>query len=182
VSALIPAIPPLTQPALPARRQGSGPLLDPGWLFLLAGVVILAATVLIPAKDDLDEARFYLDRALLVERHRLLRLEKYVSYLDALSRNDEGTVMALAAMQLNQTPDGNVLLVPTGDGSIPSQSVFAQLEPSVLNLPTRQVERSILERWCMGGTPRLILTAIGAMFVLIGLLPPTIPSRTTITR
>jgi hypothetical protein len=151
---------------------------------LLAGVVVVAATVLIPAREDLDQTQFYLERALLVERHRLLRLEKYVGYLDALNRNDEGTIMSLAAMQLNQAPEGNVLLLPVADSNLPSQSVFAQLEPAPLTLPQRHAEHSTLERWCTQDTPRLVMTAVGAMCVLIGLLPPTIASRSraTITR
>lgn len=161
----------------PASSRGSaparGPLLDPGWLFLISGLVILAATVLIPAKNDLDEARFYLDRALAVEKHRLDRIERYVGYLDALDKGDEGTILALAAMQVNKTPDGNVLLM-SEEPSRRSASVFSQLEPPPMVLPERRVERSRLETWCLSDTPRLIMTAAGAMCVLIGLLPPTL--------
>lgn len=157
----------------PTPRPRRGPLLDPGWLFLISGLVILAATVLIPAKNDLDEARFYLDRALAVEKHRLDRIERYVGYLDALDKGDEGTILALAAMQVNKTPDGNVLLMPE-EPSRRSASVFSQLEPPPMVLPERRVERSRLETWCLSDTPRLIMTAAGAMCVLIGLLPPTL--------
>ncbi len=153
--------------AVPSR----GPLLDPGWLFLLAGVAVLAATVLIPARRDLEETQFYLERALLVEQHRLKRLENYVSYLDALDRGDEGTIAALAAIQLNKAPAGTTLLVSTGDVAKTSASVFGGLEPPPLVLPEPTVERSRLETWCLDSTIRLWLTAGGALCVLIGLLP-----------
>lgn len=156
---------------IPAR----GPLLDPGWLFLLAGVGVLAATVLIPAKNDLDEAHYYLQRALAVEQHRLSRLEGYVNYLDKLDKGDEGTILALAAMQLNQAPQGSKLLISSSDVSASTASVFQALEPVPIVLPDRQVERSLLERWCLEDMPRLWLTAAGALCVLIGLLPPTQP-------
>ena len=37
--------------------------LDAGWLFLAAGLALLAATVLIPAHDDLQQAELVLARA-----------------------------------------------------------------------------------------------------------------------
>lgn len=150
-----------------------GPLLDPGWLFLLAGLAILAATVLIPARRDLDEARDYLERAKVVEQHRLDRIERYVGYMNQLDAGDEGAILALAAMQINQAPAGNVLLLPA-ERAVRAPSIFSQLEPPPMALPERQAEVSTLEAWCLADRPRLMLTALGAMLVLIGLLPPTI--------
>ena len=160
----------LSEPVNPRAR---GPLLDPGWLFLTAGIVLLGATVLIPAKADLDEARFYLRRALAAERHRLDRMERYQEYAEALSRADESTVMALAALQLNKGPQGMSLL-PTGDDfARRSASVFPALEPPALVLPQRRVNRSLLEEWSADDSSRLWLLAVGSMLVLIGLMPPT---------
>ncbi len=161
----------------PAESPRRGPLLDAGWLFLLAGIGALAATVLIPARNDLEEAQFYLQRALAVEQHRLSRLERYVGYLDALDKGDEGTILALAAMQLNQGPQSSELILPAGNVASSSASIFQALEPPPLVLPERTSERSALERWCLDDLPRLWLTAAGALCVLIGLLPPSTPSR-----
>ena len=42
-------------------------MIDPGWLFILAGMGVLAAVVLIPASENLQRARWQRDRALAVE-------------------------------------------------------------------------------------------------------------------
>lgn len=153
-----------------------GPLLDPGWLFLLAGIALLSATVLLPAQQDLEDVRFYLRRAQTAEQHRLARMENYTRYLGDLQRGDEVTVRSLAAMQLNQAPQGTELLVPSGELPQRTASVFANLEPPPLVLPEKPVrDRSILEQWATDNRARLWLMAAGALCLLIGLLPPSRP-------
>jgi hypothetical protein len=149
-------------------------LLDPGWLFLLAGIVLLGATILIPAAGDLDEVRLQRDRALAVEDHKSLRLKSYGDYLGALEREEPALVMALAASQLNQIPQGRSLILDTphlqafGSGDA---SVFGALEPAAARLPERQNVESILARWAGSDTLRPWLIVAGALAVFIGLLP-----------
>jgi hypothetical protein len=146
--------------------------LDPGWLFLLAGLAVLAATVLIPAYDDLAQARWQRDRALAIEQHRVQRLERYGAYLDALDRRDESVVLSLAAEQLNKVPVGRQPLLPPADPGTRSASVFPMLEPEPLRLPTVQAQDSTLARLATGDRTRLWLIAGGALCVLLGVLPP----------
>lgn len=149
-------------------------LLDPGWLFLLAGVVLLGATVLLPAADDIEEVRLQRDRALAVEDHKSLRLKSYEDYLAALEREEPALVMALAASQLNQIPQGRSLILETthlqafGSGDA---SVFGALEPAAARLPERQQVRSILAGWTGSDTFRPWLIIAGSLSVFIGLLP-----------
>ena len=161
------------QPA-PTPRTCKGPLLDPGWLFLIAGLVLLTATVLIPAYDDLDDARLYLKRAQAAEDHRIARLERHRNYIDALDRGDEALILSLAAMQLNKAPLGTLLLQSGGDPSTRSASVFPALEPPPLVLPTKQdTEQSMLHSLATGDLTRLGLIGFSSLCILIGLLPPT---------
>jgi len=149
-------------------------LLDPGWLFLLAGIALIGATVLIPAAGDLDEVRLQRDRALAVEDHKSLRLKSYEGYLGALEREEPALVMALAASQLNQIPQGRSLILDTphlqsfGSGDA---SVFGALEPAATRLPERQNVQSVLARWTDSDTLRPWLIMAGALCVFIGLLP-----------
>jgi hypothetical protein len=149
--------------------------LDPGWLYLLAGIALLAATVLIPAMDELAEARAQRDRALALEQHRVLRLGRYRDYLEALDRQEPSLVMALAASQLKQIPQGRSLILEPPDvfagGGSASASVFAGLEPPALTLPERQKVDSILARWTTDDRSRTWLIAGGAVCLLMGLLP-----------
>ncbi len=156
----------------PPRRIPLIPL-DPGWLFVIAGVTVLAATVLIPAIDDLEEARWQRDRALAIERHRVERIERHAAYLEAVQRADPAVVIALAAEQLNRVPAGWRPLVPVAQPAHRSASVFPALEPPPLHFPPRVKVDSRLARWATGETSRLALLVGGAMCILIGVLPPS---------
>ncbi len=156
--------------AAPAPPRG--PLLDAGWLFLLAGLALLIATALLPAQRDAARARHALAQASAIEDHRLERMRRYQEYLDALKRGDEATVRALAAVQLNQAPEGTALLADGGELSGRSASVFPALEPPPVTLPVLRENPSLLETWATDDRARLWLIAGGGFLVLIGLLPP----------
>ena len=170
-------------PAATSPHQGTGrrgPLLDAGWLFLLAGVALLASTVLIPAQRDLEEARFYLKRAQIAEEHRLARMSNYASYLGMIADPDEQTLTNLVATQLNKAPQGMTLLASDTLGGAapkkkPAADVFAALEPPPLVLPEKRErgDPSRLERWATDDSSRLWLIAAGVMCVLVGILPPS---------
>lgn len=157
-----------------ARRR---PLvsIDAGWLFLLAGLAILAATTLIPAYEDLAEARWQRDRAVAIERHRLQRLDRYGAYLDAVQRGEESVVLALAAEQLNKVPVGWKPLLPVAEPGLRGASVFPPLEPPPLRINERPKVDSTLERLATGETSRLWLLICGAVCVLLGVLPAARP-------
>lgn len=173
---------PLVNPAA-ARPPSPIALFDPGWLFLVAGIGILAATVLIPAGDELSAVRLQRDRALTVERHRADRIARYTEYLDALNREEPSLVMALAQSQLNQIPQGRSLIIeqpqPLIGGSAPaSASVFGDLEPPPPKLPEAIPVNSILERLAGSDAYRPLLIAGGALCLLLGLLPRSSPAPT----
>ncbi len=157
------------------RRAGPLFRVDAGWLFLIAGLAVLAATVLIPAQHDLDVARWQRDRAAAIETHRKTRLEHYGQYLRAVQGGDESVVLSLAAVELNKSPVDRVPLNPRRDPTNVSAAVFGQLEPEALDLPPMPVvsaRSSILARWTIDEHTRLWLLAAGVLSVLIGLLPP----------
>jgi len=158
-----------------SARAVVGPLfrLDPGWLFLGAGLVLLSATVLIPAVDDLAEARWHRDRAIAVERWRTQRLANHADFLDAVERADEPLVLSLVATQLNLAPaDRGVMIDASTSGRPTSASVFPALEPKFEPAPRPHRPDSVLQRLAGGDQTRLWLFIGGAMLVLVGLLPP----------
>lgn len=148
--------------------------LDAGWLFLLPGLAMLAATVLIPAYDDLMEARWVKARTAAIEQNRLDRLKHYGMYLDALEREDPSVVMSLAASQLNMIPESFEPLAPSSDPANLSASVYALLEPEPADVTAAQPARdkSRLEGWATNERNRVWLIVGGGFCVLIGLLPP----------
>jgi hypothetical protein len=152
---------------------------DPGWLFLATGILILGATLLIPAADELADVQVQRDRALTLERHRVARLERYQEYLSALEREEPALYQALAQSQLNQIPEGRQLVLerpaPLVGTAASSASVFAGLEPPPAKLPERRQVGSLLERWTTSDRLRPWLLAGGAVCLLIGLLPRSLP-------
>ncbi len=148
------------------------PLVDPGWLFLLAGLAILAATVIVPAQMDLRKARWLRDRALAVEAHRQQRLERYREYLSAIENKEPSLVLSLAASQLNMIPADREA-IPGSAHPLRDASVFPALEPPALELPEYHAVDSLLVRWTTDDHKRLWLIGAGALCVLVGLLPPS---------
>lgn len=165
---------PLPAPLAP-HQDPRGPLFrfDPGWLFLIAGAALIAATVLIPVNDQLASAQWQRDRAIAVERYRAKRLENYSAYLDAVERQDRTVVLWLAATQLNLAPADKMTMLEPGDLALPKADVFANLEPTFQDVPVRVKPQSLLQTWTTSERHRLWLIAAGALCVLIGLLPPS---------
>jgi len=162
---------PILSPGLRPTRDAPITRLDPGWLFLLAGLAILAATILLPAKADLDEASWQRDRALAIESQRRERLLRHERYLRALEAREPGVVQSLAATQLHLVPEGRVPILPVNLNA--DASVFPTLEPAPIRLPDRRSVSSTLSALATGQQSRLWLIAGGAFCLMVGLLPPS---------
>lgn len=160
----------LFEPGVARGRVFKRPLLDAGWLFLIPGLVLIAMTVLLPAIEDLEKARFYQQRLALLEQHRLMRLQNYTDYLKLIQQGDESTILSLAAVQLNKAPEGKALLLPAGELSSRSADVFARLEPPPMVLPEWKKNRSTLENLAHDSESRVWVMLVGATLVLLGLL------------
>ncbi len=153
--------------------------LDPGWLFLAAGLALLAATVLIPAHDDLQQAELVLAKAQAERAFAAERLANYSEFLDALNREDEDLMLQLAATHLNLTPAGRQPVLGVGAPTEPDGRIdtFAALEPAPPGEFVRVPPDSMLHRWSTGERSRLWLLAGGSLLTLIGLLPPGAQGR-----
>ena len=161
----------------PAVERPPARFIDPGWLFIVAGLGLLAPVVLIPAQNDLEEARFIRDRAKQLEQHRLERLERHEQFLTALDQQQPSLVMALAASQLNRIPGDRAPV-----GGMPEQvrsnaSVFPALEPPPTIPIERQTVDSTLAKWATDDRTRLWMIAGGVLLVLVGLLPGSVRRR-----
>jgi hypothetical protein len=145
--------------------------LDPGWLFLLAGIGVIAATVLLPAIDELSEARVQRDRAVALYENRADRNARYQTYLTALEQEQPSLVAALAATQLNQIPEDRQLVLEPPDPATASASVFPALEPPAPLLPEWKPSGSVLHGLATGEHSRPWLLAAGGLCLLLGVLP-----------
>jgi hypothetical protein len=145
--------------------------IDPGWLFLLPGLALVAATLLIPAFDDLRHAEWNRDRARAVEQYRKERLANYSTYLDAVRAEEPTLVLSLAATQLNVAPASKQPMLESSRAGLPEVDLFSALEPPLTVVPAPLAPRSILQRWATGERTRPWLLGAGGLLMLIGLLP-----------
>lgn len=159
------------------RTRGPLFLLDPSWLFLGAGLALIASAALIPAIDDLRAARFHRDRAVAMERYRLERLANYTSFLTALEGRHPTLMRSLATSQLNLVPEGTEIVVFPAATHDEGADVFARLDPAYVAPEPPEPVGSTLERWSLDPTTRLWLIASGAFFTLLGVLPGVTPNR-----
>ena len=157
-----------------APRTQREPLFDAGWLFLIAGLLLIASAVMIPATRDLERAHFTRDRVLLTEMNRLHRLTRHEAYLGALLEGNERVALQLASTQLEQTKIGTQVIELTNEGPTASPSVFDSLEPPAIVLPVADTTESRLAGLVNRERSRLWVLAAASALVLIGLLPPSV--------
>jgi hypothetical protein len=159
--------------------EATGPVLlglfDPGWLMLIAGVVLISVTVILPAQRELEQAKFFKSRVDAIARHRSERLANYAEYISALDRGEPAVVEALAARQKNMAREGLEVILPARPDGGSMASTFPQLEPAPLKLPEPvkidPATLSSIERWSTDEKTRPIVLLTGGVLILLGLLP-----------
>jgi hypothetical protein len=149
---------------------------DPGWLFIIAGLTLCAAGILLPAQFGLQALRRQL--ALLQQEEDLAyaRLKAHLDFLDDFDRGDSALVRRMAATQLNLMPAGDVpVLLAARRPMAPTDWIDATVR--VDPRPPEPTRDSTLSRWATG-RDRLWLFAAGAFSVFVGLLlDPAKPFR-----
>ena len=80
---------------------------DPGWLFILAGLSVCAAGIVLPAQADLEALQRQLELLRQEEAQAYARLEAHAQFLDQVDESDASLVRRLAAAQLNMVPQGD---------------------------------------------------------------------------
>jgi hypothetical protein len=144
-----------------------------GWMMLACGFVIVAATVLAPAWQDvcsLDVQRRQLRRQVALLQ---IQEQNYHALVRALDRNDPQLLQRLAWTQLRQQPIGGTLLMRTiVDTSVASVDQWVQPDPLPLDTPHRDAllaGNSRLMR-LIGGPSRPWVLAFGGWLILMSVL------------
>ncbi|NBV63037.1 MAG: hypothetical protein EBR71_00900 [Planctomycetes bacterium] len=141
---------------------------DPGWLFTLAGLVVMVASALLPAERDLHELRQQLSALEFREAYNAQRLQAYDRFMKDLSARDPALLRRLAASQLNLMPDDvEPLLMATSIESTVSDWIEATV-PQEAFQPTPPPD-TLLTRLA-DGPRRLWLMGGGAVVVFLGLV------------
>jgi len=81
--------------------------LDPGWLFVLAGLSICSASLIVPAHMELGEAKQQLSALQSQEQWAVDRLAAYDQFMGQLDSGDPGLIRRLASRRFNMLPEGD---------------------------------------------------------------------------
>ncbi len=156
---------------------GSPIRLDPGWLFVAAGLTLCVAGVLIPAQRSLNDLTGQLTRIEHVYAVGREGIEAHEKFLDRLRQRDPSVFRRLAAAQLNLMPVGDTpLLVATSRRATVTDWIGRSVVPGTITAaaPARTWLTRLTE-----GTRRLWVLGFGVLIVFVGLLVDGRPSATT---
>ena len=146
-------------------------IFDPGWLFVIAGGVIFAATALIPAYDDAHAAERQVEQAEVWAIHQTTRVERYSEYLDALVREDPTLMASLVTTHLHLRPEGKRAILFENPELMARQTIddFANVEPAPPRTPPppparphRPTPSRSSGRWRTGCSKRDIIASCSA--------------------
>ncbi|MFO0963551.1 MAG: hypothetical protein U0625_11700 [Phycisphaerales bacterium] len=150
------------------RHGRASVLFDPGWLFLVAGLVLVASAVLVPASYDLWVMRTQMRHLDARETENYRRLEAYSRFVHDLESAEPQLVRRLAASQLNLVPRGETpLAVASSARQTPIQWVDATVQP--VQPVVAPFPDSLLSRLTLG-RKALWVAGAGAMCIFLGLL------------
>jgi hypothetical protein len=147
---------------LPRIRIGAG------WLYVLAGLGLCAAGMLVPARADLEDLRRQRDRLAGEKAIAEERVAAYESFLRLLEADDPALIRRLAAAQLNLVPEGEtpVLMAASRTATVTDWiDGNVRAEPAAAAPP-----RDTLLSRLVGGPGRLWVLAAGVVVVFVGLL------------
>lgn len=150
-------------------------LFDPGWMFLIAGLVLAAAATLVPATYDLWVMRAQLKHLEAREQENATRLVAYERFITDLAQADPQLVRRLAASQLNLVPRGERPMIVASTAQRPPldwvESSVPAVRASVVPFPDSLLSRLTL------GRKALWIAGAGAMCIFLGLLSAPLRMR-----
>jgi len=157
---------------------------DPGWLFVIAGLAFIVAGVLIPAQRELHDLEQKLAVHRAFEKRTAKQIEAYEKFLLQINdpTPDEALVRRLAASQLNRMPKDAVPLLesPTLNDTVPEW-----IEASVdVKIPTPVPNPDTILSRLATGPKRIWVLAMGAFLVFVGLMlaPSSVTARPRVRR
>jgi hypothetical protein len=140
---------------------------SPGWPFLLAGVLIVSAAMLLPAWRDVQTVRFERDQLAASVDVTARRLAATESLELSLRRGDPELKNRLIAWQHNRLPVGDTALAREWNSAGVLGWVDATVRPADAVPDPPAATR--LER-LLSGPPRLWILGGGVLMVFVGLV------------
>ena len=143
----------------------------PGWLFAVAGLALIALTMLTPAWMDLERLRW--QRDVMAEQVEALgkQQDRHAAFLEAIDRHDPVVLEHLAYTQLRYKPSGVEILETAGPDSASISAWLSEPMPQVgRDLPEYCPPDTRLTRLTTG-PKRLGLLAVGVICLAVSFWP-----------
>lgn len=150
--------------------QSTRPLfqIDPGWLYVMAGLAMCAAGILIPVQQDLRNLQDQLETIRSRDQYMSLRLAASSNLIDRLDADDPVLIRRLAASQLNLVPgDARPVLRSSAQVMNITDWIDSSLRyeaPPITSQPPSRLAR------LTSGRSRLWVFGLGVLCIFFGLL------------
>jgi hypothetical protein len=141
---------------------------DSGWLFLIAGAVLLWAAIVLPAKKELAGLQ---QRLILIQNeheHIEHQINQYQSFFDSLARHDPALLARVIKMQTSGYMSGEFVVFDPNAAKTPLQWLERRTarEPEVINSPEQPSKLEAL----VTDDQRLWVAGFGGLVIFIGLV------------
>ncbi len=141
--------------------------LSPGWPFLLAGLAMVAAVMLVPAWRDVQNVRLERNDLQSVVQYETRRVAATQEMLVSLELDHPELHRRLVAWHLNLLPKGEIAIAREVHGGGVLGWIDDTVEPIAASSPAHSV--SNLES-LVSGPARLWMLAAGVLLVFVGLI------------
>jgi len=141
---------------------------DFGWLYLLCGLVLTGAAIVLPARHNLDVLTSKKTTIASDLEELAYRMGVYQAFLDDVLAENPQLTKRLIEMQFNTSPEGSSVVIDRSASQTPLAWV-AQRAKRTRVLPMESEQASILSQFA-AGQGRLWLLGSGAFAIFIGLI------------
>ena len=142
--------------------------IDSGWLYLLAGSILLWAAIVLPAKQELASLQEKLEIIESEDGDIARRIVEYQSFLDALIGGDAQLLQRVIKMQRAGEAKGDFIVFDPNAAKTPLEWLRRRTISDEILIPSPE-KASILVRMT-GDDRRLWVAGFGGLIIFFGLV------------
>ena len=147
------------------------PQIDITCIYLVCGIILTAAAIILPAHQVLLELESKRDFIIFDRNDLHYQIEVYQSFLDELDEGNNALQQRIAEMQFNLPPSGTPVVIDRSASQTPLDWV-AKRSRRTRALDATPQQSSLLSS-IVQGRGRLWLIACGAFLIFVGLIGKT---------
>ncbi len=149
--------------------------LDYGWIYLMCGLLISAAAIILPAHQELELLKHKRDSIQLDLNNQSSQVLIYESFLNEASNKQSQLRQRLFNMQFNIKEDGSTVVVDSSSSQTPLDWLSQRARTDrFINI---DVQNASLLTVFSEGRSRLFMFGVGAFAIFIGLISRTHSSQ-----